>query len=63
VTANLPPVMNSAEVARFFGVSTRTLKAWALAGKIPYFKTLGGHRRYKREDVLAVAEKANNADL
>jgi excisionase family DNA binding protein len=46
----LPP----GEVAKLFGVDTRTLRLWALSGKIGARRTLGGHRRYKESEVRAL---------
>lgn len=36
------------------GVSPRTLLAWEAAGKIVAQRTAGGHRRYWRNDLLAL---------
>lgn len=32
----------------------RTLARWADSGRIGYFRTLGGHRRYYEDEVLAL---------
>lgn len=40
------------EAARLLGVSPRTLRDWSKKGKITCTHTLGGHRRYRRADVL-----------
>jgi excisionase family DNA binding protein len=34
------------EVAAIFRVDTRTVSRWACTGKLRYFLTPGGHRRY-----------------
>ena len=39
-------LLRTAEVARKLQVSTRTVLAWAQAGKLPSVLTPGGHRRY-----------------
>jgi excisionase family DNA binding protein len=39
-------LLRTAEVARRLQVSTRTVLAWAQAGKLPSVLTPGGHRRY-----------------
>lgn len=44
-------LMTPAEVAAVFGVQTKTVAAWARAGRLKAVRTLGGHRRYHREDV------------
>lgn len=36
------------ELAGLCRVSPRTVKRWALAGVVPFSRTLGGHRRYQR---------------
>jgi excisionase family DNA binding protein len=39
------------EVAELFGVDPRTVTRWALLGRIPFERTLGGHRRYPKEKI------------
>ena len=48
------------EVAQLFAVHPATVTRWAEAGRIPFFLTPGGHRRYPREaiDVLLAAWRA-----
>lgn len=36
------------------GVDQSTLRRWSDAGKIPVFRTPGGHRRYAKEDLRAL---------
>ncbi len=43
---NAEVLLRNAEVARRLQVSTRTVLAWAQAGKLPSVLTPGGHRRY-----------------
>ena len=38
--------LRSAEVAAIFQVSPKTISRWAQDGRLPYQRTLGGHRRY-----------------
>lgn len=42
-----------AEVARLFGISAKTVTRWARSGQLPAVRTLGGHRRYRRDVVEA----------
>ena len=42
------------EVADLFHVSSRTVVRWANDGKLPYMATLGGHRRFPRDQVEAL---------
>ncbi|MGV9779793.1 BldC family transcriptional regulator [Streptosporangium sp. NPDC003464] len=48
-----PEVLTPAEVAALFRVGSKTVGAWAKAGRIPCFRTLGGHSRFRRADVEA----------
>ena len=42
-------ILNVTEVARMFRCSTRTVRNWVKAGRIPHFRLPGGHIRFKRE--------------
>lgn len=50
-----PSPLRPAAAAARLGVSVRSLAEWANAGYIPAFTTAGGHRRYRVEDLDAVA--------
>ena len=54
-------LMTPAEVAELFRVDPKTVTRWADAGKISAVRTLGGHRRYQREQVLALLEANSGA--
>jgi excisionase family DNA binding protein len=41
-----PGFLRPAEVADLLSVSPKTVARWAKEGKLPFLKTLGGHRRY-----------------
>jgi excisionase family DNA binding protein len=43
-----PSYLLAAEVADILHVSPKTVSRWAKEGKLPFMKTLGGHRRYPR---------------
>lgn len=47
-------LMTPAEVAQAFRVDPKTVVRWAKAGKLTALRTLGGHRRYKRLEILAL---------
>jgi excisionase family DNA binding protein len=48
-------LLHPGEIKKIFGVSNRTLRAWADAGKLRSVRTLGGHRRYFASDIEAIA--------
>ena len=41
-----PSYLRTAEVAALLHVSPKTVARWAKEGKLPFMRTLGGHRRY-----------------
>lgn len=47
-------LLKPGEVAALFSVDPKTVSAWGDAGKLTVVKTLGGHRRYRRAEVLAL---------
>lgn len=49
----VPRLLTPAEMARAMRLHTVTLARWARAGRIRSTRTLGGHRRYYREDAEA----------
>lgn len=49
--------MSRAEVARLLQVAPVTVGRWASEGKLPYAVTLGGRRRFRRSDMLAIARR------
>jgi excisionase family DNA binding protein len=50
---------STSEVARFCHVTPDTIRKWAEAGRIQVFKTPGGHRRIRREDLLRFLRENN----
>lgn len=49
--------LRPSEAAKLLHVSPKTIDRWAADGRIPCIVTLGGHRRFRVDDVLAVAEQ------
>lgn len=49
-------LLTPAEVAELYKVNAKTVTRWANAGKLSTVRTLGGHRRYRRSEVLALLE-------
>jgi excisionase family DNA binding protein len=43
--------LRTAEVADLLGVSPKTVARWAKDGKLPFLRTLGGHRRYPEREI------------
>jgi excisionase family DNA binding protein len=44
-----------------FGVDPKTVTRWADAGHVRSLRTAGGHRRFRRADVLELLGDANPA--
>ncbi len=44
-------LLTPAEVASIFRVDPKTVTRWARDGKLDAIRTLGGHRRYRTEDI------------
>jgi excisionase family DNA binding protein len=43
------------EVAEILKVSPKTICRWAMDGKLPFQRTLGGHRRYPERAIRELA--------
>jgi excisionase family DNA binding protein len=54
---DLPRYFHPAEVADILHVSPKTVSRWAKDGKLPFLKTLGGHRRYPAAEIRQLAEE------
>src|SRR3712207_7500490 len=57
-TAGLEPLggrwLTIHEACAYLGVDQSTLRRWSDAGKVPVFRTPGGHRRYAEADLRAL---------
>jgi excisionase family DNA binding protein len=53
-------LLTPAEVAALFRVDPKTVTRWAKAGKLSSIRTLGGHRRYRAEEVRRFLEGASS---
>jgi excisionase family DNA binding protein len=51
-----PSYLHPAEVADLLHVSPKTVSRWAKEGRLPFRKTLGGHRRYPEAELRQLAE-------
>ena len=57
-------LMAPGEVARLFGVDPKTVTRWASAGKLSPLRTLGGHRRYRSQEVQQLlADSRGSSDM
>ena len=50
-------LMTSHEAALLIGVTIKSLHRWEEQGLIRPCRTPGGHRRYRRDDVLALLQE------
>ncbi|PWH07720.1 MerR family DNA-binding transcriptional regulator [Brachybacterium endophyticum] len=55
-------LLTPAEVARLFRVDPKTVTRWAQSGKLSPLRTLGGHRRYRREEVERLLTESTGED-
>jgi excisionase family DNA binding protein len=44
-------------VADILHVSPKTVSRWAKEGRLPFLKTLGGHRRYPEAEIRELANQ------
>ena len=51
-----PGYLRPAEVADLLSVSPKTVSRWAKEGKLPFMKTLGGHRRYPEAEIRELVD-------
>lgn len=63
-TSNESRWMSLGAVSRALGINDATLRQWADRGRLPVYRTPGGHRRFLREDVEAlVRERSNGVEV
>ena len=60
-TQNISRWMSLGEVSRTLDINEATLRQWADRGRLPVFRTPGGHRRFLREDVEALMQGSVSA--
>lgn len=51
-----PTMLTSSQAAGILHVSPKTVGRWAAEGKLPFQRTLGGHRRYPDNEIRALAD-------
>ena len=49
------PFLFTSQVADLLHVSPKTIARWAKDGRLPYRRTLGGHRRYPEQAIRKLA--------
>lgn len=45
------------QVAALYGVDSKTIRRWAMDGKLPHIITPGGHRRFSENEILDLIAK------
>lgn len=53
-----PEWLTLGKASRFLGVDDSTLRVWADAGRVPTFRTPGGHRRFARQALVEFLERS-----
>ncbi len=56
-TTGSPGYLRTGEVADMLYVSPATVSRWAKEGKLPFLRTLGGHRRYPEAKIRELANQ------
>jgi excisionase family DNA binding protein len=56
-------LLTPSEVAAMFHVDPKTVTRWAKAGKLTAIRTLGGHRRFKRAEGIALLGRDEDAPM
>jgi excisionase family DNA binding protein len=51
-----PNYLLPSQVAALLCVSPKTVNRWAIEGKLPFIRTLGGHRRYPEVEIRALVD-------
>ncbi|MDP9405220.1 MAG: BldC family transcriptional regulator [Actinomycetota bacterium] len=54
-------LLTPAEVAKMFRVDPKTVTRWAKSGKLSSIRTLGGHRRYRADEVNGLLDGQQQA--
>lgn len=56
-------LLTPSEVAAIFRVDPKTVTRWAKVGKLSSIRTLGGHRRFREQEVRALLAQAQEQRL
>jgi len=52
-------LLTPAEVAALFRVNPKTVTRWHRSGKISAIRTLGGHRRFRADEIRRLLEESD----
>ena len=55
-TGNPGDFLTTGDVAVLFRVDPKTVARWAKAGKLESVRTPGGHRRFRRAEIMALLQ-------
>jgi excisionase family DNA binding protein len=56
--------LSTADIARLMSIDVSTVKRWADSGKLQCYKTVGGHRRFRSDQVQAlIGQTATDSDI
>ena len=55
-------LLTPGQVAEMFRVNPKTVTRWARAGKISAIRTLGGHRRFRADEVRSFLNSLQDVD-
>jgi excisionase family DNA binding protein len=58
----LETMYTPAEVARLFRVDPKTVTRWAKQGRLSAIRTLGGHRRYSKDQVDTILNQLDSVE-
>lgn len=53
-----PELLTPSEVASLFRVDVKTVTRWARTGKLGSIRTVGGHRRYRADEVRRLLKES-----
>jgi excisionase family DNA binding protein len=56
-------LLTPSEVAAMFRVNPKTVTRWARSGKISAVRTLGGHRRFRADEIRKFLEEIQDAEV
>lgn len=63
VTQDGQVFLQTAEVASLLHVSPKTVNRWSKEGKLPFIRTLGGHRRFPENQIREIADAMHGDTL